>query len=162
VALTLEISHGASEDMSQGLMLSVLCSEDVARITPQELDQATRGTFLGAEMVKAFTNACAYWPRTSLPPDFDSPVDAPVPTLLLSGELDPVTPPEWARQAAIHLPNSIQVVVPGATHGVSTYGCVPDLIARFVNAGATTGIDTSCAAKGLHSSFVTSPTGTAP
>jgi pimeloyl-ACP methyl ester carboxylesterase len=162
VALALEISHGASEDMSRGLMFSVLCSEDVARITPQELDQATRGTFLGDEMVKAFTDACSHWPRTSLPPDFDSPVDAHVPTLLLSGELDPLTPPEWAQRAAAYLPNSSQVVVRGATHGVSSYGCVPELIARFVNAGAITGIDRSCAARGVQASFVTSPTGTAP
>jgi pimeloyl-ACP methyl ester carboxylesterase len=162
VAITQEMAHSAGENMSRGLMLSVLCSEDVARITPPELDEATHGTFLGDVMVKSFTGACSQWPRTSLPPDFDSPVDAHVPTLLLSGELDPVTPPEWAKQAAMHLPNSIQVIVPGATHGVSTYGCVPDLIARFVSAGATTGIDTSCVAKGLQSSFVTSPTGTTP
>jgi pimeloyl-ACP methyl ester carboxylesterase len=81
---------------------------------------------------------------------------------MLSGELDPVTPPEWAKLAALHLPNSVQVVVPGATHGVSTYGCVPDLIARFVSAGSTSGLDTSCADKGMRSPFVTSPTGIAP
>ena len=162
VAVTQKISHSASEEVSRGLMLSVLCSEDVARVTPQESDQATRETFLGDVMVKSFMDACSHWPRTSLPPGFDSPVDARVPTLLLSGELDPVTPPEWAQQAALHLPNSTQVVVPGATHGVSTYGCVPDLIARFVSAGSTTGLDTSCAAKGSRSPFVTSPTGMTP
>jgi pimeloyl-ACP methyl ester carboxylesterase len=81
---------------------------------------------------------------------------------MLSGELDPVTPPEWAKLAALHLPNSVQVVVPGATHGVSAYGCVPDLIARFVSAGSASGLDTSCVAKGIRSPFVTSPTGITP
>jgi pimeloyl-ACP methyl ester carboxylesterase len=143
-------------------MLSVLCSEDVPRIGAQEVDALTRGTFLGAVMVKSFSDACSHWPRTSLPPGFDSPFDAPVPTLLLSGELDPVTPPEWAKQAAIRLPNSVQVVVPGATHGVSAYGCVPELIARFVRAGSASGLDTTCAAKGIRLPFVTSPTGITP
>jgi pimeloyl-ACP methyl ester carboxylesterase len=162
VAVTQEISHSANQEISRGLMLSVLCSEDVPRISPREVDELTRGTFLGDVMVKSFSDACSHWPRTSLPSGFDSPVDAPVPTLMLSGELDPVTPPEWAKLAALHLPNSVQVVVPGATHGVSTYGCVPDLIARFVSAGSTSGLDTSCADKGMRSPFVTSPTGIAP
>jgi pimeloyl-ACP methyl ester carboxylesterase len=162
VAATQEISHSANKDMSRGLMLSVLCSEDVPRIGPQEVNDFTRGTFLGDVMVKSFSSACSRWPRASLPPDFDSFVDTPVPTLMLSGELDPVTPPEWAKLAALHLPNSVQVVVPGATHGVSAYGCVPDLIARFVSAGSASGLDTSCVAKGIRSSFVTSPTGITP
>jgi pimeloyl-ACP methyl ester carboxylesterase len=162
VAVSQEISHSANQDMSRGLMLSVLCSEDVPRIGFQEVDELTRGTFLGDVMVTSFSDACSHWPRASLPPGFDSPFDASVPTLLLSGELDPVTPPEWATQAAIHLPNSVQVVVPGATHGVSAYGCVPELIARFVSAGTAFRLDTTCAAKGIRSPFVTSPTGITP
>jgi len=162
VAASQEISQSANRDISRGLMLSVLCSEDVPRIGPREVDELTRGTFLGDVMVKSFSDACSRWPRTALPPGFDSPVDVPVPTLMLSGELDPVTPPEWAKLAALHLPNSVQVVVPGATHGVSAYGCVPDLIAQFVGAGSTSGLDTSCAAKGMRSPFVTSPTGITP
>src|SRR6185369_2172204 len=122
---------------------------------PQEVAELTAGTFLGHVTVTSFSDACSHWPRASLPPGFAAPVDAPIPTLMLSGELDPVTPPEWATLAAIHLPNSVQVVVPGATHGVSAYGCVPELIARFVSAGSTSGLDTTCAAKGIRSPFVT-------
>jgi pimeloyl-ACP methyl ester carboxylesterase len=162
VAVTQQISQSANHDMSRGLLLSVLCSEDVPRISPQEVAELTAGTFLGHVTVTSFSDACSHWPRASLPPGFAAPVDAPIPTLMLSGELDPVTPPEWATLAAIHLPNSVQVVVPGATHGVSAYGCVPELIARFVSAGSTSGLDTTCAAKGIRSPFVTSPTGITP
>lgn len=162
VAVTQTITQYANQDVSRGLMLSVLCSEDVARVRPDEQGEATRGTFLGDVMIKSFSDGCSHWPRTFLPTGFDIPVDVPVPTLMLSGELDPVTPPVWAKQAALHFPNSIQVVVPGAGHGVSTYGCLPDLIARFVGSGSTSTLDTSCAEKGLRSPFVTSPTGIAP
>jgi pimeloyl-ACP methyl ester carboxylesterase len=162
VAVAQEISRSANQDMSRGLMLSVLCSEDVSRIDPQEVDTLTRGTFLGDVMVTSIKDACSHWPRTFLPPGFDAPVDAAVPVLMLSGERDPVTPPEWATLTGLHLSNSVQVVVAGAAHGVSTYGCVPDLIARFVSAGTGSGLDTSCAAKGIRTPFVTSRTGTTP
>jgi pimeloyl-ACP methyl ester carboxylesterase len=162
VALAKEMSRDSNETISVGLTLSVLCSEDVARITPQEVGRATRGTFLGSASLRFYAEACSQWPRTLLPPHFDTAAEIQTPTLLLSGEVDPITPPTWARQVATYLPNSLQVVVPGAAHNVSSYGCMPDVIASFVAQGSTSGLDTSCASKGLQSPFFTSATGTTP
>jgi pimeloyl-ACP methyl ester carboxylesterase len=162
VALAKEMSRDSSETMSIGLTFSVLCSEDMARITPQEERLATSGTFLRDGSFKLFSEVCSLWPRAQLPPHFDAQPELQTPTLLLSGELDPVTPPTWAEQAAAHLPNSLQVVVPGAAHGVSAYGCMPDVIASFVKRGVVSGLDTSCAARELQSQFFTSATGTTP
>jgi hypothetical protein len=134
----------------------------VARISPQEVQLATDSTFLKDVSFKSFSEACSQWPRTQLPRQFDLPTEIQVPTLLLSGELDPVTPPIWAEQAAAHLPNSLQVVVPGAAHGVSSYGCMPDVIATFVKRGSTSGLETSCGARGLQSPFFTSAIATTP
>jgi pimeloyl-ACP methyl ester carboxylesterase len=160
-ALVKEISN-SNETMSLGLTFSVLCSEDVGRITPQEVRLATSGTFLRDGEIKVFSEVCSQWPRVQLPPLFDAETEEQTPTLLLSGELDPITPPMWAEQAAAHLPNSLQVVVPGAAHGVSAYGCIPDVIASFVKRGVTSGLDTSCAAGGSQFPFFTSATGTTP
>ncbi len=40
-----------------------------------------------------------------------------VPVLLLSGSLDPVTPPRWGAEAASHLSKATHVVAPGS-HGL--------------------------------------------
>ncbi|MCX5732583.1 MAG: alpha/beta hydrolase, partial [Deltaproteobacteria bacterium] len=67
-----------------------------------------------------------------------------VPTLLLSGEADPVTPPRWADLAAASLPASRRIEIPGQGHGVLIRGCLPRVVAEFVKRGSTDGLDVSC------------------
>jgi hypothetical protein len=64
------------------------------------------------------------------------------------GQADPQDPPEIAVDAPRNLPESLTVAVPGHGHGVAHRGCVPDLIARFLEAGTARGLDTSCATNG--------------
>jgi len=64
--------------------------------------------------------------------------------LLLSGEMDPVTPPAYAELAAETLPNSLHIVAPGMGHNVANRGCIPGLMRDFVEAGRTDGLDTAC------------------
>ena len=68
-----------------------------------------------------------------MPADFATPVKSDVPVLLLSGALDPVTPPANGDDVAKTLPNSRHVVAGGLGHIVSTHGCAPRLIASFVD-----------------------------
>lgn len=46
------------------------------------------------------------------------PVSSTVPTLILSGQYDPVTPWPWAKEVHAHLPNSFHYVFPGVAHDV--------------------------------------------
>ena len=56
-----------------------------------------------------------------------------VPTLLLAGEFDPVTPPEWAAQAGRHLRNGRVFVFPAVGHGVlDSHVCAADLVRDFL------------------------------
>jgi pimeloyl-ACP methyl ester carboxylesterase len=64
--------------------------------------------------------------------------------LLLSGELDPATPPRWAEIARATLPNSIHLIVPGVGHGAAAEGCVPQLTAEFIEKASVAGIGGSC------------------
>ena len=58
-----------------------------------------------------------------------------VPTLLLAGEFDPVTPPEWAETAARHLANAHLFVFPAVGHGVlDSHVCAADLVRAFLAA----------------------------
>ena len=77
-----------------------------------------------------------------------------VPTLILSGTMDPVTPPSMGALAARHLPNSLHVVIPGF-HGVGG-PCVSRLVKHLHDTGSLEGIDTSCLETLPPVKFVTS------
>ena len=136
------LERGSQRGLSLGLLLCITCSEDVARIRPEEVSRHTRNTFRGDIRVRSQTAVCDIWPKSDLPDNYAEPVSVGVPVLLLSGTLDPVTPPKWGEEAARHLPHSLHVVFPGA-HGV--YGnCIESIMRKFLTNGSAAGIDTSC------------------
>jgi pimeloyl-ACP methyl ester carboxylesterase len=88
--------------------------------------------------------ACELWPRASLPEGYSEPVACDVPVVVLSGELDPVTPPRWGESVVEHLPRGRHIVVSGAAHGTLANRCVPKLLASFFETADTVGLDTGC------------------
>ena len=147
VALSASLGEGVSEGMSVGMMLSVACSEDRPRITPESRADAARGTFLGDTLTDTLVQWCEVWPSGEPPPGTGQPVTWDGPVLLLSGGLDPVTPPRWGELAASHLPGSRHAVAPGAGHNVAPHGCAPELMADFIEAGSADALDLDCLAE---------------
>ena len=47
--------------------------------------------------------ACEFWPKGTVDPSYYAPVRSDVPALVLSGDLDPVTPPTWGQAVTKHL-----------------------------------------------------------
>ena len=129
------------EQIAEGMQLSVTCSEDADRTRVDPQDAAT---LLGTEFVEALLAQCAVWPRGVRPEDFTQPVRSDRPVLLLSGELDPVTPPRYGAMVARTLPNGRSLVARGQGHNVMGVGCVPRLIERFVDSGSAAALDASC------------------
>jgi pimeloyl-ACP methyl ester carboxylesterase len=140
----LSSERGLRQRLALGHLLSVTCAEDVDRITEQEIGTIAGPTLAGEGRVRGQRKMCAFWPRSTIPKDYGDPVSVNVPTLLLSGMLDPVTPPRWGEEAASHLPRSLHLVVPGA-HGVGG-PCLEGIQRRFLDAGTTDRLDVSCAA----------------
>jgi pimeloyl-ACP methyl ester carboxylesterase len=64
--------------------------------------------------------------------------------LLLSGEFDPVTPPRYGDEVARTLPNGRHLVLPGQGHNVMTVGCVPRIMAQFLDSADSRDLDVSC------------------
>ncbi|MEO1365626.1 MAG: alpha/beta hydrolase [Acidobacteriota bacterium] len=159
VAVALSIATSALERMSLGLTYTVLCSEDFDRIDPAEVDDATAYTFTGRSEYDAFASACDGWPRAELPEGFERLGTRQTPTLLLSGEVDPVTPPKWAEEALTLLPRGRQVVAPGVAHITSFTGCAPELIADFLDAGSAVDLDVECLESRRRPPFVVSAAG---
>ncbi len=144
VAQIATLAGGAQEGMSEGLFLSIACAEDIPRLTEKAIVEQSRASFLGDSIVREFQRACAHWPSAAHPKGFGMPVSSEVPTLLLSGELDPVTPPRWAEEALATLPNGRHIVVPDEAHGVAAIGCVPRLLERFLNEPQKRDFDAGC------------------
>lgn len=134
--------------IADGYYLSLTCSEDVSFIRDEEIPAVVEGTFLGDFRIRRQQAACAAWPVPAVDRKFLDPVVSGVPTLLISGERDPVTPPVSAERAARTLTNSLHAVIPDAGHGTQgiegAIDCTDSLMARFIEAGSVKGLDTSC------------------
>ncbi len=129
-----------------GLHFSVICAEDWPRWSS---NADLPGHDFGAAFAQTYRDACAYWPRGEVAPAFHALVPSAVPVLLLSGGLDPVTPPRHGARVAQALgPLARHVVVPQAGHGVLGLGCMRDVMFRFIDAqdeAAALQVDASCA-----------------
>jgi pimeloyl-ACP methyl ester carboxylesterase len=131
----------SGEQIAQGMQLSVICTEDADRL---RVDPADAGTLMGTGFVAALLAQCEVWPRGQRPPDFTAPVRSDRPVLLLSGELDPVTPPRYGDDVVRHLPNGRHLVGRGQGHNVMLAGCMPRLMAQFVGTANARELDAAC------------------
>ena len=162
VAIHANMGSGSDGNLAQGLFLSVVCTEDAPLISDEAIVRESRGTWMGERALRDMLRPCAFWPRGSVPEGYREPVKSDVPVLLLSGELDPVTPPAWAEDARKTLSNSKHVVLPGVGHGTSSIGCARALMADFVARGTVEGLDTHCGEGLARPPFFTSFAGPVP
>jgi pimeloyl-ACP methyl ester carboxylesterase len=138
------VRNAIDKQVDRGMSLSVICAEDVPGTTEAMIRRDTAGTYLGDFQVRMYQKACSEWVRGAVPKDFYAPIRSAVPALLISGALDPATPPEASAQAAKDLSNSRVVVVKEGTHGTGS-PCIDGLIAEFVAQGFAAALDVSCA-----------------
>lgn len=150
------------EDLSVGLHWSVLCSEDIGRMGAEDLPAAEERSFVGRAQAEILLAACSVWPAGELPAGFDEPVRSDVPTLLLSGEIDPVTPPAYGDDAERYLDNAVHLVAKATGHNVSPMGCAPELIESFVQTPAPETVDGECLDRLTRPGFFVAPTGPTP
>jgi pimeloyl-ACP methyl ester carboxylesterase len=125
---------------------TILCGDSWARFGVAATAAASRGSFLAPANVaraRLFQRACAGVPEEPARPE--GPWKSAVPVLLLAGSADPVDPPANLRGWRRTFPRGLLVTVPGLAHGVVAYGCVRLVVARFVAAGDTRGLDARCA-----------------
>ena len=127
--------------MSRGMQWSVVCTEDAGRYLP---DPSATGTIIGSELSAAFFAPCAQWPHVPAPAEFSRPFASDLPVLLLSGELDPVTPPRYGEQVLAHLPHGRHLVLKGQGHNVSAIGCLPKLLGQFLESADAKALDAAC------------------
>ena len=149
-------------NMSVGMQLSVICAEDGPRLTPEDVKKESEGSLFGPYVMRLQQEACGFWPRGEVDPSFYEPVQSPIPTLILSGAIDPVTPPVWGESIAKTLPNSRHLVFPGTGHTAGGTGCGRRLIKAFIDAGTAANLDTSCVNAVTRPPYFVTPAGPNP
>lgn len=139
---------GIEQSIALGLHYAIICHEDwQGQIPKTNADEL----FSRLGVAEGYQMACetllpeqAKLKQGSFSQSVAQNTQSDVPTLLLSGRRDPVTPPSRAQQAAKTLSNSRHLIAPGGHHIISTQGCVPRLIETFINTANAQAIDAEC------------------
>lgn len=127
--------------MNRGMQWSVICAEDADRF---DENSTPDDTLLGPDVARMFFAACPVWPTGKRPADFTQPFKSNLPVLLLSGELDPVTPPRFGEQVAAGTPNGRHLSLRGQGHGTLGKGCMPKLLGQFLESADAKALDAKC------------------
>jgi pimeloyl-ACP methyl ester carboxylesterase len=162
-AQTVMLAREVSDQIASGMQNSVVCSEDVPYFDAARIDRRKlEDTYQGTEQLDALLEICRLWPRGPVDPDLHAPLKSDVPSLLLSGEADPVTPPAGAERLARGLTRHRHLILKGEGHGQLATGCVPVLMARFLDVPDPLALDASCLDHHHPAPFFVGLTGPAP
>jgi pimeloyl-ACP methyl ester carboxylesterase len=162
-AQALMMAGHLGEQLASGMQNTVVCSEDVPFFAVSAADRARIvATYQGMDQLDALRTICNVWPRGPVDADLHTKLTSDVPTLLLSGEADPVTPPQAAERTLQGLTRHRHLVLAGEGHGQLATGCVPRLMAEFLDADLPERIDVTCLAEHRPPPFFVAATGPAP
>ncbi len=140
-AITSEIGYLADlhvdrPDWGDALSLSIDCHEEVPFNDLAKL----RRDYARYPLLKSFAEdqswgaACTKWPMGPIDPLENAPIYSDVPTLLLTGLYDPITPPQYARLAGSRLTNSFYFEFSSVGHDVlSNEPCAGELAKQFLD-----------------------------
>jgi len=141
---------------SRGMMFSVQCREEIAfssigaAKTSSDGYPELGGTFAHGLLGTLTYQVCNGWDAGRADPRANEPVRSPIPTLVMSGEFDPITPPAWGERVAQTLETAYVFEFPGIGHGASSAdGCPREIFLAFL-ADPTDPPDSSCLDHATH------------
>ena len=127
------------EFRSWGMYFSVLCNEEMPFSTREDFNAAVAeypeftGFFAGFEVGGLAYSVCPGWGAGQAGVRENEPVTSDIPTLIMTGEYDPIVPPGWGQRAAGTLTNSYFFEYPGMGHGVSLGDCPRSMMLAFLD-----------------------------
>ena len=133
-------NNSINPTMSAGLFYSIECGEDMAFLTQHDLEASAQG--LPPQIRPALLDpnlfnfsVCQFWGMKPVPAIQKEQVRSSIPTLILQGEYDPVTPPANGMLATQTLSKGYFFLFPGVGHGVlgsRTGNCPNDIMNAFL------------------------------
>ncbi len=133
-------------EVSTGMYYSVTCAENVNFDNPADLVKADLAYPKEDHEFDPgdFVAKCKLWNVQTPPASVRDPVKSDIPSLVMEGDYDPVTPPSFGQETAKTLSHNFYVLVPGSGHGASLAGdCPMNILLSFLN-DPTTKPDESC------------------
>jgi hypothetical protein len=127
------------EIRSWGMYFSVLCNEEIPFSSWEEFETVVAdypelaGFFAGFEVGGLAYAVCPGWGVDQADARENEPVTSDIPTLILTGEYDPIVPPGFGQQATKALTNSYFFEYPGMGHVVSISDCPRNMMLAFLN-----------------------------
>lgn len=150
------ILQDGGDGIALGMHFSIVCSKNASQERLERALAADEGILPEVRaalepQVKDYYTICSTWPSRGADPKGDVPATSDRPTVLISGQFDPITPPSYADLAKQTLSNATSVTLPGAGHSAITGGdpvqtCGRAIILRLI-ADPSRAPDISCAAQ---------------
>jgi pimeloyl-ACP methyl ester carboxylesterase len=123
---------------SDGMFYSTTCSEDWAFLTKQDIAKSEQGIephvakVFGEEDEQQEYSVCQFWNVQAVPSVQKKSVSSDLPTLILAGEYDPITPPSNGQEVEKNLSHSYFFLFPGQGHGQEySSSCSNEIISAF-------------------------------
>jgi len=136
------ILTSSSEAADEATYMAVQCHDRAPFTSGPPADLSEFASVIAAPPT---SELCGPWSVGSAPPEVGRPVESDIPTLLLSGGLDPITPAVYARGVAKGLSRATVVEQDGRGHGIwFGNGCIAEIVRSFVSDPGRQ-LDTSCA-----------------
>jgi pimeloyl-ACP methyl ester carboxylesterase len=123
---------------SRGMTFSVQCNEETSFSTLEQyedelLNYPDLAPYLQDSILGNFGyRVCIFWDAGQADARENGPVTSDIPTLILQGEFDPITPPVWGQHAAETLSNSYYHLYPGVGHGAGVTECAREMMIAFI------------------------------
>lgn len=150
-ALGADDQPAAELPTSLGMQASFLCAEEAVQASPAEQDPGetyAAQVFTDVNWIigRNLAGVCEAWDVPAAPQRVFEPITTDVPTLIVTGQFDQITPPSYAVEVAAALPYDIYVQVESAGHSplVAAGSCGRAMIEQFISADWWA-VDTSCA-----------------
>ena len=122
------LSDSLGTQISGGMELSVICTEDADLLMPRPEDAET---LLGDTFETQLQSACSIWPKATRPEGFHRPWESSLPVLILSGQYDPVTPPAYGQEVLKSLSRARLLIAAGQGHAVTRRRLHPEADRRI-------------------------------
>ena len=120
------------DSTSIGMFFSVICAE-YSEFSPTTTDIRPHIAQEKSREAANLLKVCSLWKVKHLTPSMNTPVKSDIPTLMLSGAFDPITPESFALSAAQTLTRSYSFTFPNVGHGVMLSGeCQDQIIDEFL------------------------------
>ncbi|MEW6093488.1 MAG: alpha/beta fold hydrolase [Chloroflexota bacterium] len=159
-------------EISLGMYISIMCHEYVMDSDAGTLTAGLGGKYYEGELGwfpfvgdgQDYINLCEVWDAVPPAAGEDEPVTNDIPTLVIAGKFDSITPPTFSQQVAGHLPNSFYLEFPDQGHAptaASNTDCPMQTVLSFFD-HPDTGPDSACLAEEQGPQFLVPYTGAEP